>query len=102
MTMPEQHDEVLRVNLNLETARIAWKELLRFFAGGSVIAVAAELDLLEVAVHIAQDNKAQVEQWMLTHKVARVSDAQAQEWLERNTDVWAVVVKPWVLVQPIS
>jgi hypothetical protein len=100
--MPDQHDEILRANLNLETSRIAWKELLRFFAGGSVIAVAANLDLLDVAVHIAQDDKAQIEQWMLAHQVARVSDAQAQEWLERDTEVWAVVVKPWVLVQPIS
>lgn len=100
--MPDQHDEILRANLNLEASRIAWKELLRFFAGGSVIAVAVELDLLDVAVHIAQDNKAQIERLMLAHQVAKVSDAQAREWLERDIDLWAVVVKPWVLVQPVS
>lgn len=100
--MPDQHDEILRANLNLEASRIAWKELLHFFAGGSVIAVAVELDLLDVAVHIAQDNKAQIERLMLAHQVAKVSDAQAREWLERDIDLWAVVVKPWVLVQPVS
>ena len=29
------------------------------------------------------------------------SAAQAREWLEANALMWAVVVKPWVLVQPI-
>jgi hypothetical protein len=30
-----------------------------------------------------------------------VSDAQALEWLEVNTLMWSVVIRPWVLVQPI-
>ncbi|MEN6585215.1 MAG: DUF2288 domain-containing protein [Sulfuricella sp.] len=100
MTTSLPYDEDTRTRVNLETSRIPWKELLRFFASGAVIAVSSELDLVDVAFHISQDNKAQVEQWMLAGKVVRVSDEQAKEWLETDAVLWAVVVKPWILVQP--
>ena len=31
--------------------------------------------------------------------IAPVADAQAKEWIGNDATVWAVVVKPWVLVQ---
>ena len=92
--------EFKRASVNLETARIAWKELQRFFAGGSAIFVSGDLDLVEVAFQISEDNKAQVAEWMNSGQIARVSDAQALAWYEADADVWAVVVRPWVLVQP--
>lgn len=92
-------DELLRAKLNGETARFAWKELQRFFAGGTVIAVNDELDLVEVALQIANDNKAAVTQWMASGQVGRVSDEQAQTWLDADAALWTVVVRPWILVQ---
>ena len=102
--MPElQHqNDILRARLNRETARIAWKELLRFFAAGTVIAVSEELDLVEVAIQISNDNKALIEQWMIEKRVGKVSDAQAKGWLETDACLWAVVVRPWILVQPVT
>jgi hypothetical protein len=102
--VPElQHqNDILRARLNSETARIAWKELLRFFAAGTVIAVSEELDLVEVAIHISNDNKSQIEQWMIEKRVDPVSDAQAKSWLEADASLWAVVVRPWILVQQVS
>jgi hypothetical protein len=38
---------------------------------------------------------------MAAEKVGQVTDAQAIEWLEANALVWCVVVRPWVLVQPL-
>ncbi len=90
-----------RARLNSETAKIAWRELQRFFAQGNAVAVAPGLDLVEVAFQMSQDNGAQVEAWMSTKQIGRVSDAQALEWLEANALVWSVVVRPWVLVQPV-
>ena len=89
----------LRATLNAETARFQWKELQRFFAAGSVIAVADGLDLVEVALHIASDDKAAVAQWLEQGQVGRVSDEQALAWLEQDAALWTVVVKPWILVQ---
>ena len=88
-----------RASVNLETARIAWKELQRYFAKGVAISVSAELDLIEVAYQISEDNKAQVAQWLESGQIGRVSDEQALAWYEADADVWAVVVRPYVLVQ---
>ena len=106
MTTPDQQQtdpqEIFRAKVNLETSRIAWKELQRFFASGVAVAVDAELDLVEVAYQFSKDNKAQVERWLLTGKVGKVSDTQAAAWVESDAEMWAVVVSPWVLVQAVD
>lgn len=88
-----------KTKVNLETASIPWAELQRFFAAGLAIAVAGELDLVEVAYQFSQDNKTQVEQWLNAGQIGPVSDGQAGIWVAENSMVWAVVVRPWVLVQ---
>lgn len=95
----EENEDLLRAKINGETSRMPWKELQRFFAGGSVIAVSDDLDLVDVAVRIASDDTAAVQQWLNDGRVGRVSDAQASAWLEADATLWAVVVKPWILVQ---
>ncbi|OAI18470.1 hypothetical protein A1507_08905 [Methylomonas koyamae] len=97
--MSETLAELERAKINLETSTIPWSELQRFFAAGLAVAVAEELDLLEVACQFSLDNKAQVEAWLKAGQVGHVSDAQAAAWIAADSSVWAVVVKPWVLVQ---
>ena len=99
MTTPDQQNETLRNKLNSETARMRWKDLLVYFAGGSVIAVSAELDLVDVALRITQDDKTAVANWMAHDKLGQVSDQQAAAWLESDAVLWTVVVRPWILVQ---
>ena len=67
----------------------------------SAIARERGLDLVEVAYQMSIDNEQQVAQWMESGEIAQVSDAQAQEWLDANALMWSVVVRPWVLVQPV-
>lgn len=98
MTTPN-HQEILRTKVNLETSRIAWKDLQRFFASGAAISVSNELDLVEVALQIAEDNKLQVQQWLVSGQIGKVSDEQARAWYEADAEMWAVVVSPYVLVQ---
>lgn len=90
----------LETNLNLETAPIPWRELQRFFAAGRAIAVAPELDLVKVGAELYRDNADQFRAWMDEGKVDAVSDEQAQAWFEADAEVWALVIKPYVLVQP--
>ena len=90
-----------RARIHAETAKIAWQELQRFFAQGLAISVKPELDLVDVAWEMSCDNKDIVEAWMKSGEVAQISDAQAIEWLEANALMWCIVVRPWVLVQPV-
>ena len=68
-------------------------------SSGSAIQVSTELDLVEVAYQMSEDNAAQVQQWMSAGKLQRVTDTQAEAWFEADAQVWAVVVSPYVLVQ---
>ncbi len=92
-------EEIYRTNVNLETAQIAWKELQRFFASGMAVHVSSELDLVEVAFQMSKDNAEYIQQWMDAGKIGKVEDEQAATWIEADAMVWAVVVKPYVLVQ---
>jgi hypothetical protein len=51
---------------------------------------------------IACDDAAAIKSWQDAGLVDAVRDAQAQAWYEQDALVWALVIKPWVLVQPIS
>lgn len=92
----------LKEKLNLETARIAWRDLQTFFAGGAVICVSASQDLLEVAEQLAADNKDLFAEWLEEGSVAMVSDDQALRWFDADASLWSVVIKPYVLVQEPS
>jgi len=92
--------DTLRANINNETSQINWNELQRFFAGGWLIYVDTNINLLDVAVAFSQDNKEQVSKWLTSGEVAKVTDTQAKHWQENNASFWANVVKPWVLIQP--
>ena len=94
-------EAIERARINSETSKIVWTELQRFFAQGHAIYVAPELDLVDVAWEISCDQKDRVAEWMGAGKVGHVSDAQALEWLESEALMWCVVVRPWVLVQPV-
>lgn len=99
--MSTEQQDILRAKVNMETSRIDWRELQKFFASGLAVEVSATLDLVEVALQMSGDNKAQFEQWLSGGMVGKVTDEQAAAWLASNTEVWAVVVSPWVLVQEI-
>jgi hypothetical protein len=95
----DQQQKLLHAKLNMETSQIAWSELLRFFAGGLVIVVSSDLDLVDVAARFAIDDKSAVEQWLNENKLVKATDEQASAWLAADALLWAVVARPWVLVQ---
>ena len=94
-----QAEDILRAKLNGETAKISWADMQRHYARGVVVSVAGALDLLDVAVAMAQDDGAAISRWMQAGQMGKVSDGQARDWLARDPVLWSVVVAPWVLVQ---
>ncbi|MGD8546498.1 MAG: DUF2288 domain-containing protein, partial [Thiohalophilus sp.] len=94
----ELNAEELRQKLNLETGKLSWEELQRFFARGVVVVAGPELDLIEVAVAFTEDKKQRIEQWIENDQLARANDEHALQWQARNTVFWSVVVAPWVIV----
>lgn len=94
--------EELTAHFNAQTAKLAWPELVRHFARGVVIKVSPGMDLVAVAVAMAQDRTEEIEAWTRASQIQRASDDDAREWHEQESAFWAVVVAPWVLVQEID
>jgi len=92
-------EDLVRAKINSETARIPWTELQLFFASGKTLLVGSELDLVEVGFSFHEDQAERVAQWLEQEKIRAVSTDLAKHWIENNAEVWAVVVKPWVLIQ---
>ena len=92
-------EEAIRGKIVSETAQIGWREMMREFAGGRTLIVTADLDMIEVAYQMHQDNAPLLAGWLKAEQVRPVSDNEAQQWYDGDETVWATVVKPWVLVQ---
>lgn len=92
-------DALLRAKLNAETGRIAWQALERHYARGAVVKVAPGMDLVEVALAVARDDKSSISAWLGDGRISRASSEDALDWHDRDATFWAVVTAPWVLVQ---
>ena len=97
-TNPEQ-DEVLYAKINMETAQIPWKELERYFAAGRTISVHDSVDMIQVATLMASDDVKTISDMLEKKQIEKVTDSQAQIWSDSDATLWAVVVRPWILVQ---
>lgn len=82
-----------------ETALISWLELQRFFAQGSVMWVAEQIDLVATAAFLAEDQSEELTPLLESSQIAPVSNDQAKQWYASKTVLWCVVVAPFVLVQ---
>ena len=97
--VPEDRRELLRREYHGQTARIHWEDLQVHYARGAVVCAAPGMNLVEVAIELGMDNTAQFEAWIEADQISRPTEEQAREWFENNTEFWAVVAAPWVLVQ---
>jgi len=97
--MSETQSSLLKSKLNLETAKINWSELQRFFAQGKVLITDQDTDLVSIAELCANNQSDQIDKLINKRIINLVNDDQARKWIENDSQVWAVVVAPWVLVQ---
>lgn len=97
-----QTDEELRAHLHGETSKLPWSELEKHFARGVLFKVEKGLDILDVAIVIARDDKDSLKKWLDDGKVASVDSDDAKIWHETSVSLWTVVVAPFILVQEIK
>lgn len=94
-----QTDEELRAHLHGETSKLPWRELEKHFARGVVFKVENGIDILDVAIVIARDDKDRLKTWLDSNKVMAVEVDDAKKWHEESASLWSVVVAPFILVQ---
>jgi hypothetical protein len=94
-----QEPSTLYAKLLGETASITWKELEPFFAKGALLWVDPGLDLIVAAEAVATDEGEKVAAWLAADQLAKLSETRALDLFERDPELWAVVVSPWILIQ---
>ncbi len=94
-----QEPSTLYAKLLGETAVIPWADLQPFFARGALLWVDPALDLIAVAQAVAQDQSQAVAAWLAQGQLEKLSSPRAAEFVERDPELWAVVVSPWVVIQ---
>ena len=85
--------------LNLETAVIHWKALETFFAQGKLLIVAPSGDLVDTASIIAENSVTKLETLINSQMIEFASPEWVRKHCTDKTDLWAVVVSPYVLAQ---
>ncbi len=87
---------------NASAGKIVWRELERYHAAGLVRVLSVGQDLIGVACDLAEDRAEPIQALIEQGELQAPSDQQAQDWHDHNPTLWALVVAPWVLVQPVD
>lgn len=86
-----------------DVAEVPWKDLRIHLQRDAIIIVAAELDLIEVAVAVANDDKQTVEEWIAAEQLLKPTAEQVKTWegvLEKPFRM--LIVQPFILVQSVD
>jgi len=85
-----------------DLAEANWRELKIHLQRDVIIVVAADLDLIEAAVAVADDDKTQVEVWIGENRLAKPTEDQLKIWEEKPDNLFKMlIVQPFILVQNI-
>ena len=96
--MPE--DSLLAAKLKDEVGTVSWSWLRPHQQRGILFLVAEKLDLVTVAVAVAENHVAQIEVWLESGDLVRPTPDQVAEW-ERSGGLFSgIIVKPYVFFKP--
>jgi hypothetical protein len=94
-----QEQQNIIEKLHSETALMHWIDLQKFFAQGRVLFLDKSLDLVATAVLFANDMVNQLESHIKSELIMPPTNDHARTWYAENTELWTVVVAPYILVQ---
>ncbi len=89
-------------NFKRDLAEVSWRELRIHLQRDAVIVVSPELDLIEAAEAVADDDKDRVESWITSGLLAKPAKQQLESWevdLDRSFSV--LIIQPFLLEQQV-
>ena len=97
-------DDEASVSDKLEkyTGEVDWTYLKKPFEADALLYVDPTLDLVEVGKAFAEDDAEAVKVWRSTGDIIQPGTAHAEYWEESGAKFLALVVSPFVLVQPVG
>lgn len=81
-----------------------WSMLAPHYARGVLLLVKPEIELITVAIALAEDNAQVVKQWQTSEYLRPPSDEEVTSWNKMSGEKFAkfLIVQPFVLIQKIE
>lgn len=93
----------IREKLKSEMEEVEWDAIHSHAERGAVILISEELDLLDVAETVAQDEKNQIEKWVGLELMRKPDLAEIDRWNEAPQQKFRfVILAPFILVQRLA
>lgn len=84
------------------TGEVDWQYLKPHFESGALIYVDPTLSITEVGSAVADDDSQKIQSWLKSGDLVKPSKLHAQWWQENPETFTALVVTPFVLIQPAA
>ena len=86
-----------------DLAEVTWKDLRIHLQRDAIILVADALDLVTVALAVAEDDKAKVENWLAAGQLEKPTVEQAEAWeMQLEKPFRILIVQPFILAQLVN
>ena len=82
------------------TGTVDWSYLKPHFESGALLYVDPCLSITEAGQALANDDKSKIEKWLKSGDMLKPDKLHVQWWEENPQDFKALVVSPFVLMQP--
>lgn len=96
-------EQSLREKFTAELDEVCWRDLRAHLARDVLIWVAEALELTEVGVQVALDDKAQIARWIDAGQLRKPDRAQLDSWEARLDKPFRVLIaQPFILIQEVA
>lgn len=93
----------VREKFSTDLAEVDWKDMRIHLQRDVIILVAEDLDLVDVAVAVAEDNKDQVSLWIAAGKLAKPTREQIDQWeTQLGKPFRMLIAQPYILAQVVN
>ncbi len=85
-----------------DLAEVHWRELKIHLQRDAIITVAQALDIIDVAVAVADDDKEIVEGWIGSEQLGKPTEEQLKTWEKTQEKPFRMlIVQPFILIQEV-
>lgn len=84
------------------TGVVDWEYLRPHFESGALLYVDPCLEITGVGKALADDDKGKIDTWLKSGDLVKPGKLHAQWWQENPQEFTALVVRPFVLMQPLA
>lgn len=86
-----------------DLAEVDWKDMRIHLQRDVIILVADDLDLVDVAVGVAEDNKDQISLWISSGKLVKPTREQLDQWENQLDKPFRMLIaQPYILAQAVN